>query len=362
MEKLKVNLGENSHYIYIGFAIEDINKLIKERKNERKFVILSDLNVYPIYGERVKKSLEKEGRIVKEIVISPGERQKSFSTLIKIIEKFVELKINRSDFLINLGGGVISDIGGFAASIYMRGINYINIPTTLLAQVDASIGGKTGINLPFGKNLIGSFYQPYLILIDFETLSTLPKKEKKQGIAEIIKYGVIKNRGIFEKVEMCNLENIEENYEFFVKESIKIKVNVVEKDERERKGLREILNFGHTLGHGIEISNIKKFSHGDAISLGMIGESFISYKKGLCGKDVYERIKNVIGHFSLKNSFEGIDFERVLNFMKYDKKIKRNKIRFVLPEKIGKVKIGVEIDEKEVLKILKEIEKNGRKN
>lgn len=355
MKKIKVNLGENSHYIYIGESVEKIGRRIRNGKFGEKFVILSDFNVYPIYGVEIKDSIKKERKIVKEIIISPGEKQKNFNTVLKILNKFAEFKIKRDDTLINLGGGVINDIGGFVSSIYKRGINYISIPTTLLAQVDASIGGKTGINLPYGKNLIGTFYQPSFILIDFHTLSTLPYKEMKQGIAEIIKYGVIKNENIFEKLERMKKDEIKENLEFLIKESVKIKVSIVEKDEKEKRGIREILNFGHTLGHGIEISDIRKFSHGDSVCLGMIGESYISYKKGLCNKEVYLRIKELGKKFGLLNSFEKINFEKIIDFMKHDKKIKKEKIRFVLPEKIGRVKIGVEIEDKEILKILKEM-------
>ncbi|MCM8809847.1 MAG: 3-dehydroquinate synthase, partial [Candidatus Omnitrophica bacterium] len=235
-----------------------------------------------------------------------------------------------------------------------------NVPTTLLSQVDASIGGKTGINMEEGKNLVGTFYQPYFVYIDFNTLSSLPYSEVKQGISEMIKYGVIKNKKIFEKLEKIDLEQIKNEYEFLISECVKIKVKVVEKDEREEKGLREILNFGHTLGHGIEISDIKKFSHGDAVCLGMIGESYISYKIGLGEKEIYQRIKNLGEKFKLLISFDKIDCGKIIDFMLHDKKIKKDKLRFVLPEKIGKVKIGVEVDKNQVLKILKEMKNNGK--
>ncbi|MCS7181026.1 MAG: 3-dehydroquinate synthase, partial [bacterium] len=339
MEKIKVSLGENSYYIYIGYHLEKIKREIEKLNFGNKFVILSDKNVFKLYGEIVKKTLEN--KTVHCIVLSCGEKQKNFNNVLKIINQLVKFKINRDDTIINLGGGVINDIGGFVSSIYMRGIKYISIPTTLLAQVDASIGGKTGINLKFGKNLIGTFYQPSLVYIDLNTLDTLPYREIKQGIAELIKYGVIKNEKIFETLEKVKLKELKDNYEFLVKESVKVKVDVVEKDEKEKKGLREILNFGHTLGHGIEITNIKKFSHGDAVCLGMIGESYIAFKKGLCDNDVYIRIKNLGRKFKLKTSFEKLDLEKVIEFMKYDKKIKKGNLRFVLPEKIGKVIPGV---------------------
>jgi 3-dehydroquinate synthase len=355
MEKIKVNLKECIYYIYIDFPIEKIGEKIRNNKFGEKFVILSDKNVFPIYGEKVEISLEKENKIVEKIIIPPGEKQKNLNICFKIIDNLIKFEMNRDDTLINLGGGVINDIGGFVASIYMRGINYISIPTTLLSQVDASIGGKTGVNLPYGKNLIGSFYQPVFVIIDLKTNFTLPYKEIKQGLAEIIKYGVIKNKNIFKALEEIRPCEIQKNYKFLVRESVKVKVNIVEKDEKEKKGLREVLNFGHTLGHAIEISNIKRFSHGDAISLGMIGETYISYKKGICKKEIYERIKELCKKYKLFTSFDGIEIEKIIEFMKYDKKIKGGKLRFVLPKEIGKVKRGFEIEEEEILKILKEI-------
>lgn len=359
MEKIKVNLEKNSYYIYIGYSLEKIGEKIKNEDIGEKVVIFSDENVYPLYGDIIKNSIEKEGKKITEIIIPSGEKEKNFETALNVINILLKSNINRDDLILNLGGGVISDIGGFVASIYMRGIKYITVPTTLLSQVDASIGGKTGINMKKGKNLVGSFYQPFFVYIDFNTLSSLPYKEIKQGISEIIKYGVIKNKKIFEKLEKINPKGIQENYEFLVKESIKIKVKIVEKDEKEEKGLREILNFGHTLGHGIEISNIKSYSHGDAVYLGMIGESYISYKKGIGKKEVYQRIKNLGEKFKLCTSFDKINFEKIIDFIKHDKKIKKGKLRFVLPEEIGKVKVGVEVDENEVLKILKEMKHDG---
>lgn len=358
MRKIKVNLEKKSYNIYLGYPLEKVGTKIKNLGN--KIIILSDENVYSIYGNIIKKSIEKIGKKVNEIVIPAGEKEKNFKTVIKIIKNLLNLNINRSDLILNLGGGVISDIGGFVASIYMRGIKYVNVPTTLLSQVDASIGGKTGINMEEGKNLVGTFYQPYFVYIDFNTLSSLSYSEVKQGISEMIKYGVIKNKKIFEKLEKIDLEQIKNEYEFLISECVKIKVKVVEKDEREEKGLREILNFGHTLGHGIEISDIKKFSHGDAVCLGMIGESYISYKIGLGEKEIYQRIKNLGEKFKLLISFDKIDCGKIIDFMLHDKKIKKDKLRFVLPEKIGKVKIGVEVDKNQVLKILKEMKNNGK--
>lgn len=358
MEKISVKIKEEKNFsIYLDFPIERIGSKIKKLGN--KFLLLSDFHVYSLFGNKIKESIKRENKKIYEILIPQGESQKNIANVIDIIEKMVQFKISRDDTIINLGGGVISDIGGFIASIYMRGLNYITIPTTLLAQVDAAIGGKTGVNLEYGKNLVGSFYQPIFIFIDFKTLSTLPYSEIKQGIAEIIKYGVIKNKKIFEKLENLQIEEIENYYKFLVKESIKIKIGIIRKDEKEKKNIREILNFGHTIGHGIEISNLEKFSHGDAVSLGMICESYIGYKLNLCDKDIYLRIKELAKKFKLNTSFDSIVPERIVKFLKHDKKIRKETLRFVLPEKIGKVKVGIELGEETVLKILKELKWNN---
>ena len=357
MKKIKVNLRENSYEIYIGYPLEKIGEKFKGKKFGEKVIVLSDENVFPVYGEKVLNSLSSIGKKVKEIVLKPGEKTKNLTTVFTLLRECGYFEINRDDTLLTLGGGVVSDIGGFVASIYMRGINFVSVPTSLLAQVDAAIGGKTGVNLPFGKNLVGSFYQPSFVYIDISTISTLPPREVKQGIAEIIKYGVIKNKRIFETLEKIDFRNIGNHCPFLIEESIKIKVEVVEKDEKERKGLREILNFGHTLGHAIEISNITNFTHGEAISLGMVGETFIAYKMGICRSETVERIKNVIEKFNLPSSFKKIDIDKFVEFLKYDKKIKKGKLRFVLPEKIGKVKRGVVVEKKEIIKILKEVRK-----
>lgn len=357
MEKIRVNLGENSYYIYTGYPLEKIGKFLDEKKFGEKLVILSDFNVFSFWGDIVKNSIKNKK--IKVVLIPPGEKEKNIKRVLKIIEELLSFKVERNDTILNLGGGVISDIGGFVASIYKRGINYISVPTTLLAQVDASIGGKTGINLKYGKNLVGTFYQPSFVYIDLKTLSTLPKNQIKEGLAEIIKYGIIKNKKIFETLENISFEDLKNYYEFLIKESVKIKVEIVEKDEKEKKGLREILNFGHTLGHAIEISNIRRFSHGKAISLGMIGETFISFKKGICERGVFERVTNLIRKMNLCYSFKGINLDEITEFMKHDKKIKEGMIRFILPEKIGKVKVGIPIREVEVKSILREIIKDG---
>ncbi|MCK9266978.1 3-dehydroquinate synthase [bacterium] len=352
--KIKIELTENSYLIYVDYKLNKITNIFKENKYGNKILIVSDDNVFPLYGNLIKEGLSTMGKKVFEVILAPGEKTKTFNQLIKIIEVCGKNKMGRDDTILTLGGGVVSDIGGFASSIYMRGINFVTVPTTLLAQVDASVGGKTAVNLPFGKNLVGSFYQPSFVYIDLNTLDTLSNKEIKQGISEIIKYGIIKKKQIFDIMEKETVD-IKQHYKFLVTESLKIKKDVVEKDEKEKRGLREILNFGHTLGHAIEISHFPKFTHGEAVALGMVGETFISSCIGLCGKDVFYKVKEVVKKWELPFSFKNIKLEEALEFLSYDKKVRQGKIRFVLPQSIGKVKTGVVLTIEEVENFLKDI-------
>lgn len=359
-KKIKLNLKEKkSCVICLGYPLRKIGSLLGKGYG-RKVLILSDKNVYSLYGKAVKNSLIDEGKNVIEMSILPGERMKNLSAVFKIINKCAENNMERNDTVLTLGGGVISDLGGFAAAIYMRGINFVAVPTTLLAQVDASIGGKTGVNLSYGKNLVGSFYQPSFVYIDYSTLSTLPEREIKQGLAEIVKYGIIKSKKIFSLFEKVPVNEIKNFYPSLIEESVKIKKGVVEKDEREKKGVREVLNFGHTLGHSIEISHLHKFSHGESVSLGMAGESYISWKIGLCKEDVYKRIINVLRKYELPYNFSSIAIDKIFNHIKYDKKARDGNLRFVLVRDIGSVETGVIVKIEDIKKMIKEMVKNER--
>jgi 3-dehydroquinate synthase len=358
--KTKIELGKNSYYVFLGYLLKKISSLLGKEKYGNKILILSDKNVFPIYGETVKNAVVSKGKEVTEIILPPGEKSKNLKRVEEIIGFCASGKMSRDDTVLTLGGGVISDLGGFAASIYMRGINFISCPTSLLAQVDASIGGKTGINLPFGKNLVGSFYQPSAVYVDFNTLLTLPEREKKQGMAEIIKYGIIKSRKLFQLLETIELSGLIEKLPDIIEQCVKIKGNVVEKDEREKTGFREILNFGHTLGHAIEIAYSPRLNHGESVALGMVGESYLGWKTGLCGKDVFKKIKAVVEQFKLPVSYRNIEIDSILKYLWYDKKVKKNKLRFVLPEKIGTVKKGMELNQKEINYALKEMVRNER--
>lgn len=357
MEKLSVNLKERSYSIYIGYNIlgDMLQNLIREYSS---YLIISHQFLVDLYKEELKTlNLEKN-----TIYVPEGERSKSFKEVIRISRELVRKGADRKSVLIAFGGGVIGDLTGFVASIYMRGIDFIQVPTTLLSQVDSSIGGKTGINIPEGKNLIGSFYHPVDVVVDVKTLKTLPDREYKSGIAEIIKYGMIMDHNFF--------EYLEDNYKgilrrdpniliYIIKRSLECKKNVVEADEKENN-LRMILNFGHTFGHAIEAKGrYKRFLHGEAVSIGMVMASKLAFKIGLCDFSVVERLVNLLRKFDLplKNPYR---IEDLIEFIKKDKKSFKNKFRFILPIKIGEVKIVDNLDLDEVVTLLKEGDKDGK--
>lgn len=354
MKKIRVNLKGESYFVYLGYRLQNIGRLFDERYS-KKILLLSDTNVYPLYGKIVRDSVKHKEKKIFDIVIPAGEKAKSLNTAIKILRQCAENKMERHDTILTLGGGVISDLGGFVASIYMRGINFVAVPTTLLAQVDAAIGGKTGVNFPYGKNLVGSFYQPSFVYMDYNTLSTLPDREIKQGLAEIIKYGIIRSKKIFNLFRDKPEDEIESCFPFLIEESVKIKKDVVEKDEKEKKGLREILNFGHTLGHAIEISHISRFSHGECVSLGMAGETYISWRIGLCKEEIYRTVKNVLNKHNLLCNLSSIAIDEIFDYLKYDKKVKDGNLRFVLVRDIGRVERGVVVKLEDVRKLIKEM-------
>lgn len=296
-----------------------------------KVLILSDETVAKFYIEKLRKNLEKSGFKVSEFIIKPGEKSKTLSTATKIYEKMAADFFSRSDMVVSLGGGVVSDIAGFAAATYLRGIKFVSIPTSLLAQIDASIGGKNGVNLSFGKNLVGTFYSPELVLVDSNFLLTLPQKELRCGIAEAIKCGCIKDEKLFEIFENENFEN---NLDEIIKRSIAVKKQLAEKDEFDL-GERKLLNFGHTLGHAYEkLGNFETFSHGEAVAIGMNEITKISEKLGLTKAGTAERLAEVLKKNSLpvSSSFAKKD---VLKAVLHDKKISGSFIDLAVLKSIG---------------------------
>ncbi|MFQ5835238.1 MAG: 3-dehydroquinate synthase, partial [bacterium] len=267
MEIIKVNLGQRSYPVYVGEDLARVGRVATDFHLGKRVLLVSDDHVYEFYGEKVRTSLQQAGFCVSLAKVPPGEIYKSLSQAIKLYESCVESKLDRDSTIMGMGGGVIGDLAGFVASTYLRGVDFVLLPTTLLAQVDSSIGGKVGVDLPQGKNLVGSFYQPRFVYTDLTVLKTLSRQQVKEGLAEVVKHGMIKDAEFFDWLEK-NLERIKtlnlEVIDFAVRRSVEIKAKVVETDERELKGRRQILNFGHTIGHAIEASSgYRSYTHGE---------------------------------------------------------------------------------------------------
>lgn len=343
MEKVRVALGSRSYDILIGSGIlGGLGSRLKEAVHQAspRMAVISNPTVYGLYGATVYKSLREAGFDPVEVLIPDGEEYKSLLWAGHIWAELLKARLDRGSLIIALGGGVIGDIAGFTASTYMRGIRYVQVPTTLLAHADSSVGGKTGVNHPLGKNMIGTFHQPSLVWIDAGTLTTLPRREFLAGLAEVIKYGVIRDRELFEFLEknrqaIIGLEP--DALTHIIKRSCQIKAEVVSRDEREA-GLRAILNYGHTIGHAIETAtNYKRYLHGEAIAIGMNLEGGIA--PSLSTED-RSRIKRLIDTFGLPSELPAdIDKESILNIMEIDKKAIAGEWRLALPERIGSVKI-----------------------
>lgn len=344
--EIRVNLGERSYPILIGSSqLPELgNHLVSLSLAPRLFVVTNEV-VGKLYGETVIRSLQMAGFDVIYYELPDGEEYKSLESADKLYTRAIEEGLERQGAVIALGGGVIGDLAGFVAATYMRGVPFVQVPTTLLAQVDSSVGGKVAVNHPLGKNMIGCFYQPRLVFADVATLKTLPLREVRAGLAEVIKYGVIWDQSFFEFLE-DNLEKIlvldQETLIEVVRRSCAIKAEIVEKDETEQ-GLRAILNFGHTIGHALEVlTEYRVYKHGEAVAAGMVAAARIAEEKGLCSPDVSERL---IGFLERAGLPWRIPFkaEEIMAVLPRDKKVKMGKIRFVLPVAIGCVVIDSDV-------------------
>jgi len=358
METIRVELGERSYDIVLGTGVlKKIGNSLKSFGLSPKIAIVSNPTVFSLHGKLVVNAVRKAGFDAITISIPDGEEYKNLLWLQHIYNELLMHKLDRSSALIALGGGVIGDITGFAASTYMRGISYIQVPTTLLAQVDSSIGGKTGVNHELGKNMIGTFWQPRLVWIDVETLRTLPEREWVAGLAEIIKYGVIYDEDLFRMLEekKDKILSLDRNVlTHIIKRSCEIKADVVSKDERE-SGVRSILNFGHTIGHAIETAtDYKRYLHGEAVALGMCLEAELSQKLKFIDKKAVLRIRKLADSFGLPSVLPAdIDIDHILSSMQLDKKAVAGALKFILPERIGRVRIHKGITEKVIKRLLK---------
>ena len=353
--------------IYVGWDIlRSLGRRIQEQGLSGNAFIISDETVSFIYGTRVKRCLEEAGFPTQSLAIPPGEATKTLDTAIKIYDWLVENRAERKDVIIALGGGMVGDLGGFVAATFLRGLNLVQAPTSLIAMVDASIGGKTAVNHPQAKNIIGAFYQPRLVLADVQTLTTLPQRELFSGWSEVIKHGLIFDAEFFNFLEDSASQLIKFEPEVVtqaIKKSVAIKAGIVSEDEKER-GKRTLLNFGHTIAHGLEAAtSYERFLHGEAVSIGMVGEAQLSQRLGLLSPKIVERQKALLEKFHLPTTCPGVDINAVLRAMELDKKIREKAIRWVLLKDIGSPLIHEDVPPEEVKEVLKGlISKSTSKN
>ena len=346
MKKVKVGLGSNSYEIHIGSGVlAHSGRQLKESGFSGKLIIITNPIIKRLYGDGLRQELIGQGFKVTIMPVPDGEEQKSLETAGRLYYELSKFYAERTTPILALGGGVIGDLAGFVAATYLRGVPLIQMPTTLLAQVDSSIGGKVAVNHGQLKNKVGVFYQPRLVISDIGTLGTLPQKEVTNGLAEVIKYAVIEDNGLFTYLE-SNLDGIKslDNrvLEEVVFRSAQIKAGVVEKDEKDL-GLRNVLNYGHTIGHAIESASDFKLGHGEAVAIGMLAAGRISNKLGIFDRNELVRLKSVIERANLPTEIPDLEVAKIIQAMKHDKKILKGKIRFILPKSIGNVFITDEV-------------------
>ena len=358
MRIVNVPLGQRSYLIKIGAGLlKSIGRECGRVLLGKRCAIISDAMVAPLFARHVKQSLARAGFESETIIVPAGETSKSLKSVEKCYDQLAAHRLERKSFIIALGGGVVGDLAGFVAATYLRGIPFVQVPTTLLAQVDSSVGGKVGVNLKAGKNLVGAFHQPRLVLCDLDTLKTLPMREFRAGLAEVIKYGIIYDAQLFENLER-NLDKLLRREPKVLADVIarccEIKAEVVAQDETE-SGLRAILNFGHTIGHALEaISHYGKYLHGEAISIGQAAAAKLSQElMGLPEKDA-QRIEKLFLRAGLPMNvrLNQRQQERLVNAMKLDKKVSSGEIKFVLARRIGEVKFGQKVPAASIEKVL----------
>ena len=337
MKILNVELGDRSYPIYIGSGLLEDAKIITSHIKTKTICIVSNTTVSKLYLENIKNLLDDYQLV--EAIIEDGEEFKNYDSLNHIYTKLLENQCNRDTTILALGGGVVGDVAGYAAASFLRGIPFVQIPTTLLAQVDSSVGGKTGINHVLGKNMIGAFYQPQAVVIDLNVLKTLDNRQISAGLAEVIKYGLIWDEDFFKYLEM-NINNLKqldfEHLENVIYRSCEIKAKVVSEDEKE-SGIRAILNLGHTFGHAIEnCLGYGAWLHGEAVGCGMVLAAKMSLVQGWLSESEFSRIKELILQANLPIEKPNIDYENFIGAMKLDKKNKDREIYLVLQQGIGK--------------------------
>jgi 3-dehydroquinate synthase len=337
VQTLQVDVGHSRYPIAIGPGLLADGELLETYIRGRDLLIVTNSLVARLYLAKLSAGLA--GRRVAECILPDGEQHKTLQTAGWVFDALVAKKMNRDATVVALGGGVVGDVAGFAAASYQRGIGYVQVPTTLLAQVDSSVGGKTGVNHPGGKNLIGAFYQPQSVIADIDTLTTLPDRELRAGLAEVIKYGCVWDPLLFDWLDKHILELLARDVDaltYAIARSCEIKATVVAKDEREQN-LRAILNFGHTFGHAIEAATAyETYLHGEAVGLGMLMATNLSHRLGLIESDTHERVRDILTRVGLPTEAPRIGAAKALELMHMDKKVLAGAVRLVLLEKLGR--------------------------
>lgn len=364
MKTVRVSLGPRSYDILIGRdLLDEVGRFVKDRNVARRVFLISNITVFEFYGNKVVDDLEAAGLEVVHLLIPDGERSKNLHTVENIYTYLIAQRADRQTALIALGGGVTGDVVGFVAASYLRGVPYIQIPTTLLAQVDSSVGGKTGVNHCLGKNLIGAFYQPSLVCVDTNSLDTLPAREFQSGLYEVLKYGIIYDEAFFGYL-VDNLEKIKERdsevMASVISRCCEIKAEVTSIDEKEAD-LRRILNYGHTLGHALEsATRYEGFKHGEAIAYGMMAAAHLSQHEGYIDKETQERIDQAVLSIGPLPPAGEVPFSRLMEAMKRDKKREDDRIVFVLLDKIGKTVICSGFEEDRLAAVWDEVLRETR--
>ncbi|NCR21245.1 MAG: 3-dehydroquinate synthase [Microcystis aeruginosa L111-01] len=355
---IPVNLPDRSYNILIEKgSLANLGAEMSQLSLGKKVLLVSNPEIFEYYGQIAVNSLEKGGFTVSTHLIPAGENYKTLDSIAEVYDSALAHRLERSSTMVALGGGVIGDMTGFAAATWLRGVNFVQVPTTLLAMVDASIGGKTGVNHPQGKNLIGAFYQPKLVLIDPSVLKSLPVREFRAGMAEVIKYGVIWDAELFKQLEdsdnLASFSQIDgELLQTIITKSCQAKADVVSKDEKEA-GLRAILNYGHTIAHGIEsLTGYTSVNHGEAVAMGMVAAGAIAVKLGMWTEAENQRQTALIAKAGLETQIPPLNPDQMIETLTADKKVKDGKVRFILPTAIGQVTISDRVTPSMVREVL----------
>ena len=363
MRALNVNLADRSYTIHIGAGLLDkIPDYVRDAGLAGRLALMTDSNVLPLYGNKVREMLSKAGVTVVPCEIVPGEASKTIGIATELYRSFLLRDIDRTSGVVALGGGVVGDLTGFVAATYMRGIPYVQVPTTLVAQVDSSVGGKVGVNLPEAKNVVGSFYQPRMVISDVSTLRTLPEREFRAGLAEVVKYAITADAdllGMLESRREAILARDHGILEQVVGRCCRIKAGIVEQDETER-GVRVVLNYGHTIGHAIEAASAYgRFLHGEAIAIGMDGAARIGAQLGVTAEGFVPRQAGLLDSYGLPTRWSELPVPKVISAMAMDKKRTGGVIRFVLPCEPGRVTVRDGVDEDVVTRVLEQLKKGA---